>query len=93
MGGTGSSGSVDANYDIENGSAMRPHCTAQGTISSPGIDHDGREHEKKNVYVRLTGSLCYTAGTDIVNQLEFLLIFLKRKILAVAPLLGVKLLT
>ena len=28
---------------------------------SLGIDHDGRWHEKKNVYMCMTGSLCCTA--------------------------------
>ena len=38
-------------------------------IHSLGIEHDGREYEKKNVFVHyaLTGSLCYTAeiGTTL----------------------------
>ena len=34
VGWTGSLGFVDANYDIENGSARRSCCPAQGTLSS-----------------------------------------------------------
>ena len=34
MGGTGSLGLVDANYDVSTGWATRPCCTAQATISS-----------------------------------------------------------
>ena len=29
-----------------------------------GIDHNGREYEKKNVYICMTGSLCSTAEID-----------------------------
>lgn len=28
------------------------------------IEHDGREHEKNNVYIRMTMSLCCTAEID-----------------------------
>ena len=34
------------------------------SIQSLGTDHDGREHEKKNVYVCVPGSLCCTAEID-----------------------------
>ena len=30
-------------------------------IQSLGTEHDGRQYEKKNVYICMTGSLCYTA--------------------------------
>ena len=30
-------------------------------IQSLGIEHDGREYEKNNVYISMSGSLCYTA--------------------------------
>ena len=30
-------------------------------IQSLGIEHDGREYEKNNVYICMSGSLCYTA--------------------------------
>ena len=33
-------------------------------IQPLGIDHDGRQYEKKNVYICRTGSLCYTAEMD-----------------------------
>ena len=32
-------------------------------IQSLGIDHDGRQYEKKNVYICTTGSLCCTEET------------------------------
>ena len=33
-------------------------------IQSLGIDHDGRQHEKKNVYICMTGSSCCIAEID-----------------------------
>ena len=33
-------------------------------IQSLRIEHDGRKYEKKNVYICMTGSLCYTAEID-----------------------------
>ena len=30
-------------------------------IQSLGTEHDGRQYEKKNVYICMTGSLCCTA--------------------------------
>ena len=42
------------------------YCIAQGTVSSPGINHNGKEYlkkkcKKKNVYMCKTESLCCTA--------------------------------
>ena len=31
------------------------------SIQSLGLDQDGRQYEKRNVYLRMTGSLCYIA--------------------------------
>ena len=42
VGWTGRLGSVDANYYIEKGVAVRSCCTAQGSLSSVRIDHDGK---------------------------------------------------
>ena len=33
-------------------------------VQSLVIEHDGRKYEKENVYVYMTGSICYTAETD-----------------------------
>ena len=33
-------------------------------IQSLVIEHDKREYEKKNVYICMTGSLCYIAEID-----------------------------
>ena len=33
------------------------------SIQSLGIEHDGRQYEKKNIYVCMTGSLCCTASS------------------------------
>jgi len=33
-------------------------------IQSLVMEHDGRECEKKNVYICITGSLCHAAETD-----------------------------
>ena len=33
-------------------------------IQSLVMEHDGRDYEKKNVYVCMTGSLCCTAEID-----------------------------
>ena len=34
-------------------------------VQSLGKQHDGRQYEKKNVYICMTGSLCCTAKIDI----------------------------
>ena len=39
---------------------MGSYRTAQGTMSNLGTDHDGRQYEKKNMYVWL-GHYCCTA--------------------------------
>ena len=40
--------------------------STENSIQSPGIDHDGREYEKKNLYI-MTESLCFIAeiGTTL----------------------------
>ena len=39
---------------------------------SPCTDHNGKEYLKKNVYMCITESLCYTAKNQyIINQLYF----------------------
>lgn len=42
-------------------------CSTGNYIQPLGIDHDGRQYEKNNVYIRMTESLCYTAenGTTL----------------------------
>ena len=34
-----------------------------------GMDYDGRKYKKGNVYIPMTGSLCYGNWRNIVNQL------------------------
>ena len=46
--------------------------STRNSIQSPGIEHDGREHKKDNVFVCIMESLCCTADTGTI-------IFLKRK--------------
>ena len=41
LGGTGSLGLMDADYCLWNGEAMRSCCTAQGTVSSLGMERGG----------------------------------------------------
>ena len=41
-------------------------------MQSLGIEHDGRQYEKKDVCVCVTGSLCHTTEIDTrLNQLYF----------------------
>ena len=53
---------------------MRSCCTAQGTISSLGIEYDGREHEKKKAYICMTGSIGCTAGIDKILNIKYTLV-------------------
>ena len=57
---TGSLGLVDANYYIQNGQAMRSYCIAQGNVSN-FLRQNIMEDNIRNVYVYMTGSLCYIA--------------------------------
>ena len=43
--------------------AVQLYCTGNYT-QSLGTQHDGKYHERKNVYICMTGSLCYTAEID-----------------------------
>ena len=40
-------------------------------IQPLGIEHDGKEHEKKNVYTGVTGSLCCAAEIDTTLPVNY----------------------
>ena len=40
-----------------------------GTVFNPVINHDGKEYEKE--FICVTGSFCYVAEVNIINQLYF----------------------
>ena len=48
-------------------------------VQSLGVDHDGRQYEKKNVHICMTGSLCYTVGTGTTLKINYTLVKLKKK--------------
>ena len=43
---------MDGEFGVSRYKLLYLECTSQGTVSNLlGIEHDGREYEKKNVYV------------------------------------------
>ena len=46
-------------------------CNTGNSIQSLGRDHDGRKYEKKNVYICMTGSLCWTAGIGTTLEINY----------------------
>ena len=57
-------------------------------IQSNGIEHDGRQYEKKNVHLCMTGSHCWTAEIDTTLWVNYTLLKINNtttKSLALAP--------
>ena len=59
--------------DWENGRRTRSYCTAQGTISNLLGQNMMEDNMRKNMYIGMTGSLCYTAeiGRTFNNKICF----------------------